>query len=95
MGYSPWGPKESDTTEQPAFHFTSSMAYIYTYVGHVSNVAVNTGMHILLKLRFSFLWTHTQKMCIYINNNIGASQVVLVLKNLPAMHETKRHGLDP
>ena len=53
----------------------------------LSNVAVNTGMHILLKLQFSFLWIRTQKMYIYINNNIGAFQVALVLKNLPAMHE--------
>ena len=76
------GLQRVDMTERRTFLFTSSTTYTYIYthiymyihcfrmLAIVSNAAVNTGMHILFKLLFSFLWIHTQKMCIYINNNI-------------------------
>ena len=35
MGYSPWDPRESDTTERLHFHFLMSSTLLYCHIRHM------------------------------------------------------------
>ena len=66
QGYSPWGRKKSDMTEQLSTHSTHHIFFIYSSVNGrlfcfhvlaiVNSAAMNTGVHIFFWVMFSSIY---------------------------------------
>ena len=75
VGYSPWGHKESDTTERLHFHFSLSLLAIYININCDADCNTFGGLSAVGYLILDL-------------SNLGASLEAQLVKNLPAMWET-------
>ena len=78
MGYSPWGRKESDMTEQ--LHYIHTHTHTHTYIYTYTHIYTHTYIYIY---PHTHIYPHYIYMYIYIYNNLPGSQSIFGISQNP------------